>query len=314
MNWNKILLVLFLSMTISLGNTFDRLSNCNILSLSGGGSFGAVEVGILESIHSTWNITNYDLIAGVSVGALNALYLSYQDDINNGISDLKTIYEDLNNHDVYKINYKFSLFNIDRISFFDTTPLKNTLTEILKNYDENKIQTVIGSTNLNTGRFDMFRMNEYSKDDKINLLMTSSAIPFAFPPAKFNNSLYVDGGLISDGIINGIESLIDCKHYNVTYITSHNQLGFYGNIKNIFHYTKRVLEIVYEEFDDQIVEIRNLICDKNNSKREIININYCYPDYTGLSNYSILDFTKGEELIEIGRNNHVCENINLCKF
>jgi putative glycosyltransferase (TIGR04372 family) len=40
--------------------------------MSGGGSFGAVEVGILETIN-----TNFDMISGVSVGALNACFLSH---------------------------------------------------------------------------------------------------------------------------------------------------------------------------------------------------------------------------------------------
>ena len=310
MNKNKIFLVfllLVMAYEISYG---QNLESCNILSLSGGGSFGAVEVGILESIHNSWNLSHYDLITGVSVGGLNAAYLSYYDDVIDGIENLREIYENLRDSDIFKLNYGFNIFNINKISIFDTGPLENTINKILEKFDQNKIETIIGSSNLNSGAFEMFRLNDYKKSDKISLLMTTSAIPFAFPPRSFNGSLYVDGGLISNGIINGIESLIDCRHYNLTYISSHNEIGSKENIKNIFHFTDRVIKLLYNDFDNQVVEIRNLVCNNNEVN---IDINYCYPNSNTLDKYSILDFTKGKELIEIGKENHICEKINLCR-
>ena len=311
MNKNKIFLLFLVALIYDISEGY-HLDYCNILSLSGGGSFGAVEVGILESIHNNWNISQYDLITGVSVGGLNAAYLSYYDDIIDGINNLKEIYENLQNKDIYKINYDLNLFNINKISIFNTDPLEKTIEKILEKFDDNKVDSVIGSTNLNSGAFEMFRLNDYKKSDKISLLLTTSAIPFAFPPRSFNGSLYVDGGLISNGIINGIESLISCENYNLTYISSHNEISKKDNIKNIFHFTDRVINLLYNDFDNQIVEIRNLVC---NSKINNINmnINYCYPNSGTLDKYSILDFTKAKELIDIGNKNHICEKINLCK-
>lgn len=301
----SLFIVLFLLFFINIIN-----GTCNILSLSGGGSFGAIEIGILKNIHKNWNIVNYDLITGVSVGGLNAAFLSFNKDIKDSIIKLENIYENLKNDDIYKLNYHFNIFNINDISLYDTAPLKKTITNILKEYEKSYVEVIIGSTNLNSGAFEMFRLSEYSKIDIIDLLMTTSAIPFAFPPRTFNNSLYVDGGLISNSIINGIDSLINCNYYNITYLSAHNEIGIDNNIKNIFHYTKRVMELFYNDFDDQIVEIRNLACNKKNNI--FLNITYCYPNYVGLSNYSILDFTNGKKLIEIGNNNNICENINLC--
>ena len=74
----------------------------NQLSFSGGGSFGAVEIGILKRIIETEN-KKYDLYTGISAGALNAGLLSYFDNLNLGIKTAEKIYSTLRNKMVYDI-------------------------------------------------------------------------------------------------------------------------------------------------------------------------------------------------------------------
>lgn len=54
-----------------LVSLFSLSSALNQLSFSGGGSFGAVEIGILKRINEI-EPKNYDLYTGISAGALNA--------------------------------------------------------------------------------------------------------------------------------------------------------------------------------------------------------------------------------------------------
>ena len=54
------------------------------LSFSGGGAFGAVEIGILKKIRETYPV-DYDMYAGISAGGLNSGFLSHYKDINDGI-------------------------------------------------------------------------------------------------------------------------------------------------------------------------------------------------------------------------------------
>ena len=61
----------------------------NQLSLSGGGSYGAIQIGILKKVIET-DYKNYDLYTGISTGALNAGILSYYSDINVG-TDIRNI-------------------------------------------------------------------------------------------------------------------------------------------------------------------------------------------------------------------------------
>lgn len=108
---------------------------------------------------------------------------------------------------------------------------------------------------------DIFNLGDYDMEDKIKVLMTTSAIPIVFPPIEFNNSLYVDGGIISNSIINGIESVIKCDTYNITYITTSSPLQTEGtnNITNIYDYTKRVIEVIKYDFNNELAEIKIFI-------------------------------------------------------
>jgi NTE family protein len=285
-------------------------SSCNILSLSGGGSFGALEIGILSSVMSN-NDLDYKLMTGISVGGLNVGYLSYFTDINIGINKLKDIYINMKNDDVYQFNF----IEKSRLSFYDTTPLRNTIRKILLPLNKQVIHAIVGSSNLYTGYMDIFNLEEYSMEDRINILMTTSAIPIVFPPIELNNSLYVDGGVISNSIINGIDHVVKCDTYNITYISTSSPLetDVRNNITNIYDYTKRVIEVIKYDFNNELAEIKNFYCSpKSTNNMNIININYCYPTYNNLYKYSILDFTKGEELFTIGQIHNNCTLIRLC--
>lgn len=280
---------------------------CQVLSFSGGGSFGAVEVGILSEIA----LDKYDIITGVSAGGLNAGFLSYYNSDNtklsDGIDNLSNIYNNLNNSDVYTHNTA----QIYRSwSYYDTTPLRKTITKELSklNCKEPKT-TLIGSTNLNTGGFQIFRFDTENKINQVDLLMATSAIPLVFPPVKFNSNYYVDGGAIANEIINGIESYVNCINYNITFISSSNKINQISSIESFEDYIKRISQVVLTNFNNELTEIMQDPCPDNNLKGII---NYCYPTSIKLNDYSMLDFSHGKELFEIGKKEYTCEKINYC--
>jgi len=304
MNYN-ILFVCFFIFSLLFLNSNAKFDNCNILSMSGGGSFGAVEVGILENIN-----TNFDLISGVSVGALNACFLSHfnKNDFHVGLEKLKNIYLNLKNDDIYKPNWHFSYHNLNKVGFFDTSPLQNTLKNIIYSFhNKNIVPSIIGSTNLNNSNFDIFYLNNYTNEEQVELLLTSSAIPLAFPPRMWNNSLYIDGGVISNSILKELDNFIDCYFYNITYITTSDKIAVNNDIVNFGILLKRITEVIYFNFNNELYQFDNLKCLKLKGV-----INYCYPNSDKLNKYSILDFTKSTELIDIGKNHHNCVKINYC--
>ena len=140
----------------------------------------------------------------------------------------------MKNNDVYEFNF----IEKNRLSFYDTTPLRNTIKKILLPLNEQVIHAIVGSTNLYTGYMDIFNLEDYSIEDKVKVLMSTSAIPIVFPPIELNNSLYVDGGIISNSIINGIDHIVKCNTYDITYISTSPSLETYvrNNITRLCRY------------------------------------------------------------------------------
>lgn len=281
------------------------------LSFSGGGSFGAVEIGILKRIleneqktTKSKNVYNkffrptssnikYDFYTGISAGALNAGLLSYFNDIHFGIKIIENLYKYINNDMIYKF------IPLTGLSILNTEPLKDTIQFILdKMPNEPIIHTLIGATNLNTGNLDIFSFEKIKKvNDKIMLLMASSAIPAIFPPIKFNGSLYVDGGTLSNELLQVQHILYDDKYeyLNITFITPYD--GFPINLNPILSLNdvvERTISILFNNFDNSIATL-NQNCDK-----PIGEINKYYVNSTYLDGYSMLHFDKGTELINIG--------------
>ncbi len=158
--------VIFLLLKIQT-NTFSLI---NQLSFSGGGSFGALEIGILKKVIENNNIQKFDLYSGISAGALNAGFLSYYSNINDGIENAEKIYSNLKNNMIYNCQLtKYSLLN--------TKPLYSTLSNIIVNMPNKPIiHTLIGTTNINSGNLDIFNFEDQDDNNKILLLMASSAI------------------------------------------------------------------------------------------------------------------------------------------
>jgi predicted patatin/cPLA2 family phospholipase len=282
---------------------------CNVLALSGGGSFGAVEIGILKNI----NLDYYDIITGVSVGGLNTAVLSYfnskyNNSLNLGIDELIQLYSTITNDNVYEHDY---LDMYKDWAYYSTRPLRKTLYSTLNKYSyvigaQNHL-TLIGSTNLNKGSFEMFDFNSYVKSDQIEILMASTAIPIIFPPNIINSTYYVDGATISNQILIGLNEKIKCKYYNITYIGSHQKINQIKTINSFADYVKRLFDVVSHTFDDQISILNNIKCQYPSGK-----IYYYYPDDSKLEKYSILDMNHGAELIDIGSKYHFMEIIDYC--
>ena len=54
--------------------------------MSGGGAFGAVEMGVLDVMVTSGKAPNkYDIVTGISAGGLNAGFLSYYDHVTNAL-------------------------------------------------------------------------------------------------------------------------------------------------------------------------------------------------------------------------------------
>jgi len=270
----------------------------NQLSFSGGGSFGAVEIGILKRLQELEN-KQFDLYTGISAGALNAGYLSYYKNLNLGIKSAELLYSNIRTKMIY------DLFPNTGVSLFNTDPLRKTLANIVQTMPNMPaIHTLIGATNMYSGKLDIYSFEDQSDDDKVNLLMSSSAIPGMFPPIKFNDQLYADGGTLSNELID-VEH--DDSYLNITFITPYEDYAYNDTpINSIKDMLCRTAMIVLSNFNNPMSSLN----EKCRLPIGEINKYYVPPDV--LKGYNILNFDKGAELIDIGYNNMIHKRFSLC--
>jgi len=262
------------------------VTSLNQLSFSGGGSLGAVEIGILKRLSEIEN-KKYDLYTGISAGALNAGFMSYFDDLADGIKVAEKLYSTLKTRMVYE------LLPTTGISVFNTDPLFKTLTRIISTMPgEPKIHTLIGATNLYSGNLDVYNFEDNNDINKVLLLMSSSAIPGLFPPIEYNGQLYADGGTLSNELL---QTAHDSNYLNITFITPYE--GYIYNdkdIKSLPDILKRVFQIILENYNNPLATM------VQNCGKPIGEINKYFVSSEYLKGYNGMDFDKGAELIDIG--------------
>jgi hypothetical protein len=276
----------------------NTINSFNQLSFSGGGSFGAVEIGIIKRVVELER-KKYDIYTGISAGGLNAGFLSYFHDLSVGIKEADILYSNLKNKMVYEVCPHSCM------SLLNTTPLFKTLSDITNNMPNDPvINTFIGTTNLYTGNLDIFNFGETPLKERSTLLMATSAIPIVFPPINFKNSMYADGGTLSNELL---DIFHEDSYLNITYITPFNGLPINTTpIASLKDMIIRTIQIVTNNYNNPITKINQ------NCKIQYGEINKYFIDSSLLNNYNILNFDKGRDLIDIGYNNVQHQKYILC--
>lgn len=279
--------------------TATPIISLNQLSFSGGGSYGAVEIGILKKVMEQNAHMKFDLYTGISAGALNAGILSYYSNIHRGIEKTEQLYSSINNKMIY------GFFPPNGMSFLHTRPLHGTLTQIIDSIPEPpRIHTLIGATNMYSGKLDIFDFEKQNDADKVLLLMSSCAIPGIFPPVLFKNNLYADGGTLSNELIQ-VEH--DTNYLNITFITPYeDQIYNDKDIKNLKDVLWRTCAIVMNNFNNPMSSLNE------NCRTSIGEINKYYVPSEVLKGYPILNFNRGNELIHIGYNHVMHKKYYIC--
>ena len=280
---------------------FDSCSaNFNQLSFSGGGSFGAVEIGILKRIAKMDGNKQYDLYTGISAGALNSGFLSYYRDVNKGVIAAEKLYSSIHNFLIFEVA------PFTGVSVFNTEPLYKTLSLVIdKMPNKPVVHTLIGATNLFSGNLDVFTFEDNDDYNKVLLMMSSSAIPGIFPPITYKDNLYADGGTLSNELLQVEHN--SGEYINITYITPSESYMYNDEpIDSLENMLKRVFTIVSKNFNNPIATINQ------NCVKPIGEINKFYVESKYLTGYSSMNFNYGKELVDIGYNYMTQKKYKLC--
>jgi NTE family protein len=166
------------------------------LVLSGGGSKGQYHVGALEHLLGGLG-RKYDIVCGVSVGALVAAYVcqyAVGEEWQASI-DLTNLFLSIENKHVWQNWFPLKqLHGLYKNSYFDSSPLADTINKhlCLDKLRTSGKQLRVGATSLNTGEYRVFTQND---PDLRLAVLASASFPGAFSPVVIGGELWSDGGI-----------------------------------------------------------------------------------------------------------------------
>jgi len=160
------------------------------LVLSGGGAKGAFQFAAEKYAREVKGY-RWDIISGVSVGALNATMLAMHKYVR-----LQEIWQHISNDQVY--TGKMNVWAILRLLFgaksiYGNAPLWQMIEREIE-LDQIETDLRIGSVSLRTGEYVLFRPSD---PDFKRALLASTAIPIIWPPTHVSDAYpdMVDGGV-----------------------------------------------------------------------------------------------------------------------
>ncbi|MPY74412.1 MAG: patatin-like phospholipase family protein [Alphaproteobacteria bacterium] len=200
-----------------------------VLVLQGGGALGAYQAGVYEELMRTGHAP--DWIAGISIGAINAAIIAgnpperrverlraFWDLVSSQLllgpigpgEQARSFFNDASASFAVLFGlpgffeprmppaWAYPLGAAQSLSFYDTAPLRRTLTELV-DFDlinAKRLRLSVGAVNIRNGNFIYFDNEE--QDIRPEHIMASSALPPGFPPVEVDGEFYWDGGLVSN--------------------------------------------------------------------------------------------------------------------
>ena len=192
----------------------EKKDNKHILVLAGGGMNGIYILGVIKFLEEMNLINHISIYAGTSIGAIINLLL---------IIGYKSI-------DIYKFTKLFDMsksLDIDMNNFFTSYSVNSIdnifiiLTNLIKNKNINPEINLLDFYKLTNKKFivtaacltnrvvEYISYENYPELKLLIALQMTTAVPILFPPVKYNNKLYCDGGLIDNFPIDIFENELD---------------------------------------------------------------------------------------------------------
>lgn len=147
-----------------------------VLILSGGSNRGALQVGAMRAFAE--NKIKFELIIGVSIGALNSIYFGYKPDLE-GIKELENIWLNVKKENIFGNEKISALINLLRNneSIFTNEKFREFLvkTSPVRTFSELKIKTYIVAFDILKNEKYIFGKNKH--ESVIDAILASTTLP-----------------------------------------------------------------------------------------------------------------------------------------
>lgn len=169
------------------------LANKTALVLAGGGSFGAVQVGMLKALVAAG--LTADFVVGSSVGAINGAFYAGSPTVEN-MARLEALWRGISRNDIFPMTWRSLLGFARRRDFLAAGHGIRALAEEhlpYRNLEDAAIPMHVIATNLLSGEAVVL-----SRGNAADAIAASSAIPVAFAPVRIGDRFLIDGAVTSN--------------------------------------------------------------------------------------------------------------------
>jgi NTE family protein len=160
---------------------------------AGGGSFGAIQAGMLQSLVA--HGVTADMVVGSSVGALNGAFYA-GDPTVKGMERLAEVWRGLKRHDVFPVTWRTMLGFLWRRDFLITHDGVRKLVDDhipFQQLEDAPLPVHVVTTDIISGDSVVF-----SEGPTMEAIVASTAIPGAFSPIHYKNYYLADGAISSN--------------------------------------------------------------------------------------------------------------------
>ena len=279
------------------------------LVLSAGGAKGAYQVGVLKK----WlyeDELDYDILCGVSVGAINVLKLGLIEygKPKEAYNLLYNDWKNISKKDIYRDWHPLGkLSALWKQSIYDCEPL---YTLIKKDFDIKKIrnskkQIRIGAVCLNDGT----KYFATEKDDNLSdWCCASASVPILMKPMLIKNKLWIDGGI---KVLTPISQAVQMGATEIDIISCSGSVNKFwkpkNNILELLNIAYRSYELMAERImkaDFHAIGLYNQFSIIKQQKFDNVKIRIIRPQKTLYDKADLLDFDNYHvlKMIEAGYN------------
>ncbi|MCC7194932.1 MAG: patatin-like phospholipase family protein [Gemmatimonadaceae bacterium] len=159
--------------------------------LSGGGSLGAVQVGMFSALYERGIVP--DLLVATSVGAVNAAFIASRPATVATVDELAQVWRSIDRPQVFPANLVTGLLGFvgSRNSLIPSAGLRRLLERNIQlaRLEDASIPLHVIAVDVRSGT-----ERRLSRGDAISAVLASAAIPVVFPPVEWNGEQLIDGG------------------------------------------------------------------------------------------------------------------------
>lgn len=276
------------------------------LVLSGGGSKGAYQVGALNHLIGDLKIS-YDILCGVSVGAINVSFLSMfsKEEEKISIDKLSEFWKNISTDKIYKRWFPFGrLHAIWKNSFYDSSPLHKLIRDniCLDKIRNNGKQVSVGTVSLSSGKYTTFTQES---DYFIDAVIASASFPGMLEPVKFMNHSWTDGGVKE---ISPIKEAINMGAETIDVLMTSPEVRIKHFIENptTVDVLKRCLDLSTDKImsnDIEKAEMHNVLARAGAPNKKEIKIHIIRPQFNLVDDLLDFDHSKILEMMQKGYDN-----------